>query len=106
MRELNASLAGEMSGHTFFNDRWYGFDDGLYSGVRLCEIISKQTYRISEIFDRFPENFSTPELNISVSESEKFSLIKCLQQGRYGDGKISIIDGIRVSNSSTDVMFY
>ena len=96
MIETGALLAGEMSGHIFFKERWYGFDDGIYSAVRLCEILANSCEPASAIFKRFPEDFSTPEININVSEDEKFELVVQLQQAQFPTGKVSTIDGIRV----------
>ena len=97
MRELNASLAGEMSGHTFFNDRWYGFDDGLYAAARLLEILSEFDDP-SKILKALPKGFSTPELNIKLHEGEQHKLIAKLQETVYFPDAIEIIkiDGLRV----------
>ena len=97
MKELNASLAGEMSGHTFFNDRWYGFDDGLYAAARLLEILSEFDDP-SKILKALPNGFSTPELNIKLNEGEQHKLIKKLQEtARFpGASEIIKIDGLRV----------
>lgn len=78
MKETNALLAAEMSGHIFYQDGWFGFDDALYAGVRLLEILSKETRVSSEIFQEFPENISTPETPINVTESTKFSIVERL----------------------------
>jgi phosphomannomutase/phosphoglucomutase len=97
MKETGALLAGEMSGHIFFGERWYGFDDGLYSAARLLEILGIEDRHSDEVFADFPEDISTPELNVEVSESDKFGIIERLgEQGEFGDGSISTIDGIRV----------
>ncbi len=96
MLTTGALLAGEMSGHIFFQERWYGFDDGLYSAARLCEYLAAQSQSASAVFNRFPEDVSTPEINIRVSDNTKFDLVERLQQGDYGQGRASTIDGIRV----------
>jgi len=97
MKETGALLAGEMSGHIFFGERWYGFDDGLYSAARLLEILGIEDRHSDDVFADFPEDISTPELNVEVSESDKFGIIERLgEQGDFGDGSISTIDGIRV----------
>ena len=96
MISTGALLAGEMSGHIFFKERWYGFDDGIYSAVRLCEILANSTESASELFKRFPEDVSTPEININVTEDEKFELVRQLQKAQFATGKVSTIDGIRV----------
>jgi|TARA_B110000305_G_scaffold79257_1_gene89198 phosphomannomutase/phosphoglucomutase len=96
MIETGALLAGEMSGHIFFKERWYGFDDGIYSAVRLCEILASTSESASAMFRRFPEDVSTPEINIQVTEEEKFDLVTQLQSAHFPTGKVSTIDGIRV----------
>lgn len=97
MKETGAQLAGEMSGHIFFGERWYGFDDGLYSAARLLEILGIEDRHSDEVFGDFPEDISTPELNVEVTEASKFGIIERLgQDGQFGDGNISTIDGIRV----------
>lgn len=97
MKETGALLAGEMSGHIFFGERWYGFDDGLYSAARLLEILGVKNRPSDEVFEEFPEDISTPELNVEVTERSKFDIIKRLGDvGDFGDGNISTIDGIRV----------
>ncbi|WP_375183797.1 phosphomannomutase/phosphoglucomutase [Marinobacter sp.] len=97
MRETGAQLAGEMSGHIFFGERWYGFDDGLYSAARLLEILGIEDRHSDEVFADFPEDISTPELNVEVTEASKFEIVERLSQdGQFGDGNISTIDGIRV----------
>ncbi len=97
MKETGAQLAGEMSGHIFFGERWYGFDDGLYAAARLLEILGIEDRHSDEVFADFPEDVSTPELNVEVTESSKFGIIERLgQDGQFGDGNISTIDGIRV----------
>ncbi|WP_144820621.1 phosphomannomutase/phosphoglucomutase [Marinobacter piscensis] len=97
MRETGALLAGELSGHIFFADRWYGFDDGLYTAARLLEILGIEDRSCDEIFEDFPEDVSTPELSVAVTESNKFSIIETLgREGDFGDGSVSDLDGIRV----------
>ena len=97
--ETGAILAGEMSGHLFFNDRWHGFDDGLYAGARLLEIVSRyqRTQSVSEIFAALPDSISTPELALPVNEAEKFSLIEqLLKIANFKEAIVSTIDGLRV----------
>ncbi len=101
LKETQAALAGEMSGHIFFNDRWYGFDDGLYAAVRLLEILSLEMADADSIFAEFPENATTPELNIAVSDAEKFALVERLKaQASFVDGTVSTLDGLRVDFSN------
>ena len=97
LKETKASLAGEMSGHIFFNDRWFGFDDALYSAARLLEILTTEQGTSDEIFSTLPDDVNTPEINIKVPESRKFGIIEeLLEKGQFGKGKITTIDGIRV----------
>lgn len=97
MYENEATFAGEMSGHMFFNDRWFGFDDGLYTGVRLLEIIANDGRTISDIFAEFPDSVNTPEIKLPISEAEKFSFMdRFIARAKFGDAKITDIDGIRV----------
>jgi len=97
LKETGAPLAGEMSGHTFFKERWYGFDDGLYTGARLLEILSKATDG-NPLLKNLPNSPSTPELNIKMAEGEPFTLIDKLKaEGKFeGAEEIITIDGVRV----------
>ncbi|WP_018298208.1 phosphomannomutase/phosphoglucomutase [Fangia hongkongensis] len=98
MLEIDAALAGEMSGHVFFNDRWFGFDDGLYTGVRLLEILSQHNKSLDEIFSEIPQSINTPEINITVPESKKFQVVDALMKGansQFKNAKIITIDGVR-----------
>ncbi|WP_207061794.1 phosphomannomutase/phosphoglucomutase [Motiliproteus sp. SC1-56] len=96
MKETGALLAGEMSGHIFFKERWYGFDDGLYGAARLLEILAKDERTCDAIFSAFPEDISTPEINIEVTDESKFEIVGQLQAGEYPGGEPHTIDGIRV----------
>lgn len=98
MKETGAQLAGEMSGHIFFKERWYGFDDGLYGAARLLEILSRQTLDADAFFDRYPQDLGTPEINITVTDETKFDLVARLaREGDFGDdGVKTTLDGIRV----------
>lgn len=97
IKETGALLAGEMSGHVFFKERWYGFDDGLYAGARLLEYLSHQA-NIEDTFASLPDSLSTPELNIKMQEGEPHKLIAALQQKAVfpGSEKVIDIDGLRV----------
>lgn len=96
MKETGALLAGEMSGHVFFKERWFGFDDGIYSAARLLEILSKDSRDADAIFASFPVNLSTPEITIEVTEDTKFKIIERLQHhGQWGDASLMILDGVR-----------
>jgi len=97
IKKNNALLGGEMSGHIFFNDKWYGFDDGPYAAVRAAEILAKSNRSISEIFRDFPESFSTPELNITVTDENKFEIIDRFMANSTIDGEKILIDGLRVN---------
>ena len=97
MKETGALLAGEMSGHVFFKERWYGFDDGLYAGARLLEILSRQP-DIDAAFAGLPDSVNTPELQIRLKEGENYALIAQMQQSATFEGAREIIriDGLRV----------
>jgi phosphomannomutase/phosphoglucomutase len=98
MKETGALLAGEMSGHIFFQERWYGFDDGLYAAARLLEILSRQDDDADTFFARYPQDIGTPEINITVTDETKFDLVaKLAREGDFGeDGIKTTLDGIRV----------
>jgi phosphomannomutase/phosphoglucomutase len=97
LRETGAKLAGEMSGHIYFNDRWFGFDDALYSAARLIEILSRDTRSSAEIFADFPDSINTPELNVALEEGESAAFMNSLfAAAEFTDGKITDIDGLRV----------
>ena len=96
LRESGALLAGEMSGHIFFKERWYGFDDGLYTAARLLELLSRDPRPTQEIFASLPNTLNTPELNLKFAEGEHFTVIKELvQRARFPDAKLTTIDGLR-----------
>lgn len=97
LKETGALLGGEFSGHICFNDRWYGFDDALYSAVRLLEILGSEGASVDEIFEQFPVAESTPELKIQTTEAAKFEIVERLSEsGDFGDGTVTSIDGVRV----------
>ncbi len=97
MKESGALLAGEMSGHMFFKERWYGFDDGLYAGARLLECLSRVADLDAELA-RLPDSVNTPELQIKLAEGENYALIERLRKNARFDGAREIIDidGLRV----------
>jgi len=97
LQETGAALAGEMSGHTFFRERWYGFDDALYAGARLLEILSGEQDP-SAVLEALPDAVSTPELHLKLAEGENYALIDKLRQTARFDGarEIITIDGLRV----------
>jgi len=98
MKQSGAELAGEMSGHIFFKERWFGFDDGLYSAARMLEILSKRNQSSSEVFAELPDSINTPELQIMFEEGEHYKFMdKFRQQARFENADILAIDGMRVN---------
>ncbi|WP_300716514.1 phosphomannomutase/phosphoglucomutase [Hydrogenophaga sp.] len=97
MKELNSPLGGEMSGHIFFKERWYGFDDGTYAGARLLEIVSRSP-NASDVLNALPTSFSTPELNVACAEGEPHAVVaKLVSMAKFdAPAKLSTIDGVRV----------
>ena len=97
LKETGAPLAGEMSGHVFFKERWYGFDDGLYAGARLLEILSTRP-DANAALTALPDAVSTPELNLKMAEGEPFELVRRLREQAAFDGadEVITIDGVRV----------
>jgi phosphomannomutase / phosphoglucomutase len=97
MKETGALLAGEMSGHTFFKERWYGFDDGLYAGARLLEILSRHADP-SSVLSALPDSISTPELNVACNDASAHQLIAAMAETAEFPGAASVIriDGLRV----------
>ncbi|HEV2540593.1 MAG TPA: phosphomannomutase/phosphoglucomutase [Frateuria sp.] len=98
MRETQAELAGEMSGHFFFKERWYGFDDGIYAGARLLEILAGdlEGRTPEEIFATCPKGVSTPELKIELKEGEHYRFIETFKEkASFGDATLVTIDGVR-----------
>ncbi|MDN5872140.1 MAG: phosphomannomutase/phosphoglucomutase [Nitrococcus sp.] len=97
LRETGAPLGGEMSGHIFFNDRWYGFDDAMYAAARLLEILSMDPRTSAEVFAALPEAISTPELRVDLEEGEPPRLVSAmLAKANFGDARVTTIDGLRV----------
>jgi phosphomannomutase/phosphoglucomutase len=98
MKETHAALAGEMSGHIFFKNRWYGFDDGVYSGARLLELLSHEKRPLSELLADVPRTFTSPEIRRDVSsEDRKFALVKAaVEHFRKSGQKLVDVDGVRV----------
>ena len=97
MKELDSPLGGEMSGHIFFKERWYGFDDGTYAGARLLEIVSRSP-SASDVLNALPTSFSTPELNVACAEGEPHAVVeKLIALAKFdAPAKLSTIDGVRV----------
>jgi len=97
LRETRGAFGGEMSGHLFFKERWYGFDDALYAAARLCEVLSDDSRLPSAVFAEIPDTVNTPELRIEMQEGEHHALIRELvAQGDFSGGELCNIDGVRV----------
>ncbi|MFL6664708.1 MAG: phosphomannomutase/phosphoglucomutase, partial [Rhizobacter sp.] len=96
MKEIGAPLAGEMSGHIFFGERWYGFDDATYTAARLLEILSFAS-NASMVLNALPNSYSTPELNVALAEGEAPTLVKrLLEEAKFADAEqVVTIDGLR-----------
>lgn len=96
MREEDAALAGEMSGHFFFAERWYGFDDAIYSAARLLEILALRDETPQEVFDELPKGVSTPELKIEMKEGEHYAFMeKFRERAKFPGARVTTIDGVR-----------
>jgi len=96
IKETGALLAGEMSGHIFINERWYGFDDALYAAARLLEVLGKDNRSSTEVFAGLPDSVNTPELNVVMQEGEPPVFIdKLLENAHFAGASISTIDGLR-----------
>jgi phosphomannomutase/phosphoglucomutase len=97
MKESGALLAGEMSGHIFFKERWFGFDDGLYSAARLLEVLANDSRSSSDLFATLPESMSTPEINVPMAEGEPpVFMEKLLNGAHFENARVATIDGLRV----------
>ncbi len=97
LKESGAPLAGEMSGHIFFNDRWDGFDDGIYTAARLLEILAMDGRSSTDVFADLPETVSTPELKVTLEEGEPPQVIERLKEkARFPEARVTTIDGLRV----------
>jgi phosphomannomutase/phosphoglucomutase len=97
MRETEAELAGEMSGHFFFGERWYGFDDGIYAAARLLEILAARDESPSATLEALPNGVSTPEIKVDAPGGDPHAFVeRFLAQARFEDGRLSTIDGLRV----------
>ncbi|MCD8573831.1 MAG: phosphomannomutase/phosphoglucomutase, partial [Gammaproteobacteria bacterium] len=101
IKEEQAAIGGEMSGHIFFNDRWYGFDDAIYTAARLLEIIANDGRDVASIFADIPNSCSTPELKISMEDEEKFAFMeRLIASADFGeDAILNTMDGLRVDFS-------
>ncbi len=95
IREGDVALAGEMSGHIFFKDRWYGFDDGLYAGARLLELLARDPRSPGQIFAALPNTVNTPEIQIPVSEDPQALVQQLVALAQFPDARVTTIDGLR-----------
>lgn len=96
MQQTGALFGGEFSGHLFFAEQWYGFDDGLYAAVRLLELLSNTPLSAAELFDPFTPLPATPIINIAVSDEHKFQLIEAIKKLNFSPAKICDVDGLRI----------
>lgn len=97
LKETGAAIAGEMSGHIFFKERWFGFDDGVYAGARLIELLANQDDSPQAIFDALPDSINTPELRMDFEEGEHYAFMQRLQEtAQFPNAQVSTIDGLRV----------
>ena len=100
MKEIDAPLAGEFSGHIFFKERWYGFDDALYAGARVLEILTKSKSSPTETFAELPDDISTPELRIPLAEKHHAKVMEIMKKKMaFEDAEVTDIDGLRVDFS-------
>ncbi|HTA65866.1 MAG TPA: phosphomannomutase/phosphoglucomutase, partial [Xanthomonadaceae bacterium] len=96
MKETGAELAGEMSGHFFFKERWYGFDDGIYAAARLLEILAARDEDADAVFAELPKGFSTPELKAPMAEGESYGFVdKFRERAKFEGARVATIDGVR-----------
>ncbi len=97
MKEIKAELGGEVSGHIFFKDRFFGFDDALYASLRLLEILSGTTKTISELLSDIPKTIMTPEIRLDSNDDTKFEIVKKVTDYFKQEGyNVSDVDGVRV----------
>ncbi|MEO0301367.1 MAG: phosphomannomutase/phosphoglucomutase [candidate division WOR-3 bacterium] len=99
LREENAPLAGEMSGHLFFNDRFFGFDDAIYASLRFIEVLDTFGKKVSELVDEIPYYYSTPEIRVDCPDEFKFKVVEKLKKKFSKKYKIMDIDGVRINFS-------
>jgi phosphomannomutase/phosphoglucomutase len=96
MKETEAELAGEMSGHFFFRERWYGFDDAMYAAARLLEILAASPDEPEDVFATLPKGVSTPELKIHVEEGEQYRFVEeFVAKAKFEGARLATIDGLR-----------
>jgi len=97
LKEEGALLAGEMSGHFFFADRYYGYDDGIYAALRLLEILAREGRSVVELLSDLPQGYSTPEMRVACPDAIKFDVVASVREALRGKGEISEIDGARIT---------
>ena len=101
IKEINAPLAGEMSGHIFFNDNWFGFDDAIYSALRCLQEIRSNKGGLSSFLKTLPISFTSPEIRIECEEKNKFKIVETVKKiasSCYDSSKLLLIDGVRGTN--------
>lgn len=97
VKEVNAPVAGELSGHIFYSERWYGFDDGIYDAARIVELLSQDSRTCSEIFATIPDSINTPELKMDMADDKKFKFMEDFAvKAEFGDAKVITTDGLRI----------
>jgi phosphomannomutase/phosphoglucomutase len=97
MRETGSLLGGEFSGHIFFKERWYGFDDALYAAARLLEVLASESRTPDELFDDLPSSPATPELHVDLAEGANFVLMRRLAElADFPEARVVNLDGLRV----------
>ncbi len=97
MKEVNSPFAGEMSGHFFFKERWYGFDCGIYSAARLLEILAADERDPEEVLNSLPNSIATPEIKLEMEEGQNHAFVAEMQEkARFSESKVTTIDGVRV----------
>ena len=97
MREVEAELAGEMSGHFFFAERWYGFDDGIYAAARLLEILAARPQTPTEVLNALPDGVSTAEIKVDAPDGDPHSFVEWFRdEAKFEGARLSTIDGLRV----------
>ncbi len=99
MKEEHAAVAGEMSGHFFFADRYYGYDDAIYASLRLLEILSHTGKTVGELLSDLPKSFFTPEIRVDCPDAAKFAVVERVREALKDQGKVNPIDGVRVTYS-------
>src|SRR4029453_14289027 len=97
MKEESALLAGEMSGHFFFADRYYGYDDGIYAALRLLEILARERRTVGELLQDLPQGHATPEIRVECPDALKFEVVDRVRGEMGGRGELSTIDGARLT---------